>query len=109
MTFGQKVLMSDQPVVRVYLIRHGGTTSTAANLFAGASNPALSDDGRAQVATLGQRLSEVNLAAAYCSDMDRAVETARIVCAGRKIAPVALAALREIDHGHWEGKEHKFV
>src|SRR5439155_5757215 len=45
----------------------------------------------------------------YCSDMRRAIDTATIVVAPHRIAPVAMKELREIDHGHWEGQVHKQV
>jgi broad specificity phosphatase PhoE len=102
--------MTASSSTKVYLVRHGGTTSSAANLFAGSSNPPLSVEGRLQVSKLGLRLSRVDLAAAYCSDKGRAIETATIICTHHpKMHLVQETALREIDHGHWEGKEHTFV
>jgi hypothetical protein len=62
---------------RIYLIRHGATTASSENLFAGAaSNVPLSEEGRAQAARLAARLAEEEITAAYASTLDRAVETA---------------------------------
>ncbi len=101
--------MSSKSITRIYLARHGGTTSSDANRFAGSSNPQLSDAGRAQAAALAERLCDKPITAAYCSDMDRAIATATAVAAPHGITPVPMAALREINHGHWEGQVHKDV
>jgi broad specificity phosphatase PhoE len=94
---------------RIYLVRHGGTTSSDANLFAGASDPELSDAGRAQAAALSKRLAQTSIDFAYCSDMKRAVATADAICAPHHLTPMRLTALREINHGHWEGKSRTEV
>jgi broad specificity phosphatase PhoE len=60
---------------RILLIRHGATTSTADDRFAGSSDVELSDEGRRQIATLSERLAGVAIAAIYCSNLRRAVET----------------------------------
>ena len=101
--------MSSSSITRVYLARHGGTTSSDANRFAGSSNPPLSEAGKAQAAALSERLANTPLAAAYCSDMDRAIETATAVAAPHGIKPVPMSELREISHGHWEGQVHQDV
>jgi probable phosphoglycerate mutase len=109
--------MSDAPgtarrqrVTRVLLVRHGGTVSTVDDKFAGASDVALSDDGRRQIALLGQRLASRRIDAAYCSDLRRAVDTAAAVTNYHPgLTTTALAALREVDHGHWEGRVHADV
>jgi broad specificity phosphatase PhoE len=94
---------------RIFLVRHGGTTSSDANRFAGASDPELSDAGRSQAAALSKRLATTQIDAAYCSDMKRAVATAESICAPHNLTPIRLPALREINHGHWEGQIHKEV
>jgi broad specificity phosphatase PhoE len=94
---------------RVLLVRHAGTTSSDAGLFAGSSDVELSEAGLAQAAHLGQRLAGADIYAAYCSDMRRAVATAQAVCAPHGIAPTATPWLRELDHGHWEGKSREAV
>ena len=88
---------------RILLVRHGATTLTAEDRFAGSSNVHLSDEGQRQVASLAQRLEHESLHAVYCSPLDRTVETARILASphGREI--VVEDGLREIDYGRWEG------
>src|SRR4051812_28783185 len=94
---------------RIYLARHGGTTYSEQDLYAGASDHPLSEDGVAQVRALAKRLQSVRFAAAYCSDKIRAVRTASEICEFHQIKPTVVTALREINHGHWEGQPRKLV
>jgi probable phosphoglycerate mutase len=88
---------------RLLLVRHGATTLSAEDRFAGATDIPLSDDGRAQAAALAERLRDDPISAIYCSPMRRTLETASIIAAPHQLAPISRPALREIDHGHWEG------
>jgi probable phosphoglycerate mutase len=90
-------------VTRLLLIRHGATTLSAEDRFAGAVDVLLSDEGRAQATLLAKRLASVKLAAVYASPLARTVETARLIAAPHDIAPTLTADLREIAHGRWEG------
>ena len=77
--------------------------------FAGSSDVELSEEGLRQVQALGDRLRTMKIDAAYCSPMHRAIRTANAVVQSHGLTPVQLPALREIDHGHWEGIPHKQV
>jgi len=88
---------------RLLLVRHGATTLSAEDRFAGATDIPLSDEGRAQAAALAERLRDDPIDAIYCSPMRRTLETASIVAEPHSLPPVSRPALREIDHGHWEG------
>src|SRR5690348_4228559 len=101
--------MGGNPPTRIFLVRHGATTSTADDRFAGSSDVELSPDGIAMVTKLSQRLAGARIDAAYSSHMRRAVDSAAIVARPHGIVPVARKDLREIDHGHWEGVPHKEV
>ena len=90
-------------------MRHGATTSTADDRFAGSSDVELSPDGIAMLNKLSRRLAGVRIDAAYCSQMHRAIASATIIAKPHGITPVARKDLREIDHGHWEGVPHKEV
>jgi broad specificity phosphatase PhoE len=96
-------------MTKVYLIRHGATVLSKEDRFAGASDVALSDAGIAQAEALGRRLAGEPIAAVYCSDMHRTVHTAQAVATPHGLVPVQVPALREINHGHWEGLVHKEV
>jgi broad specificity phosphatase PhoE len=88
---------------RLLLVRHGATTLSAEDRFAGATDIPLSDEGRAQAAALAEWLRDDPIDAIYCSPMRRTLETASIVAEPHSLPPVSRPALREIDHGHWEG------
>jgi len=94
---------------RVLLVRHGSTVFSAEERFAGSSDVPLSDDGRELARRLCDRLAKVQIDAAYCSDMQRTRDTCAIVLGSRPMVGQSTAALREIDHGSWEGRVHSDV
>jgi len=94
---------------RIFLIRHGATTLTAEDRFAGATNVQLSDEGRQQVQRLAERLSGDTITAVYASPLDRTVETASILAAPHHLPVQKREGLREISHGHWEQLTRKEV
>jgi probable phosphoglycerate mutase len=96
-------------VTRLHLIRHGSTTLSAEDRFAGAIDVPLSDEGKAQASRLGQRLACTKLAALYASPLSRTVETARLIGGPQGLEPRLDAGLREIAHGHWEGLRRQEV
>ncbi len=89
---------------RVYLVRHGATTLSAENRFAGAgaADVPLSDQGREQVRRLAVRLATEPIAAVYASPLTRAVETAHLLAESHGLQVIRQPALREIDHGRWD-------
>lgn len=95
--------MSSQST-RIFLVRHGATTLTAEDRFAGATDVPLSDEGREQARRLALRLSGEPIAAVYASPLGRTAETARIICAPHRLDVQMREGLREISHGHWEQK-----
>ena len=96
-------------VTRLFLVRHGATAATEEDRFAGSTGAELSEEGRRQAASLGERLSPQNIAAVYSSPLSRAVETARIIAGHCRLEPVTRDGLREIGHGHWEGMKRDDV
>ena len=87
---------------RIFLIRHGATTLSAEDRFAGATDVPLSDEGRQQAGRLAERLGDVPVAAVYASPLGRTLETARILAAPHRLEVQQRDGLREISHGHWE-------
>jgi probable phosphoglycerate mutase len=88
---------------RLLLVRHGETTLTAEDRFAGATDVPLGPNGREQAERLAARLTRDPIAAAYCSPLQRTVETAAIVARPHGLDVRTRDGLREINHGHWEG------
>jgi broad specificity phosphatase PhoE len=89
-------------LTRIYLIRHGATTLTAEDRFAGSTDVPLSDGGREQARCLAQRLSGLSVAAVYASPLGRTMETARILAEAHSLEVQPCDGLREISHGQWE-------
>ena len=87
---------------RVYLIRHGATSLSAEDRFAGAIDVDLSDEGRRQAAALAKRLADDHITAIYCSPLKRTTETATLIARPHNLTPIPRDGLREINHGHWE-------
>jgi broad specificity phosphatase PhoE len=96
-------------VTRLYFVRHGATQLTAEDRFSGATGVDLSDEGRAQVRRLAERLADHKIAAIYVSPLGRTVETAQILARPHGLDPTVRDGLREISHGRWEGLTRREV
>ena len=88
---------------RVYLVRHGETSLSAEDRFAGSTDVPLGPNGRVQTERLAARLAASGFAAVYASPLSRTRETAAILAQPHGLDVVTRDGLREIDHGHWEG------
>jgi broad specificity phosphatase PhoE len=90
-------------MTELLLARHGETDWNRDRRIQGHSDTPLNETGRAQARELAEALAEIDLVAAYSSDLSRARETAAIAVAGRGIEVAALPELRERSFGTWEG------
>jgi len=88
---------------QLILIRHGQTVWNSEHRMQGQRNSALSDLGRAQARAVARRLQRESFDYLYSSDLDRAVETARIIAAATGHALRIDARLRERCFGIFEG------
>ena len=88
---------------RMFLIRHGSTTLTAEDRFAGSTDVPLGPDGFKQAERLAARLAGESIAAVYCSPMRRTIDTATVATRSFGLTPVTRDGLREMNHGRWEG------
>ncbi len=94
---------------RLFLVRHGATTTTQEDRFSGSSGTELSERGRWQAERLGQRLAQQTISAVYTSPLSRAIDTARVLAHSCRLDPIIRDGLQEIGHGHWEGKKRDEV
>jgi broad specificity phosphatase PhoE len=94
---------------RIYLVRHGATVLSAEDAFAGETDVELSEEGRSQARSLAARLASEPIAAFYASPMSRTVETARLIAEPHRLEVQPRDGLREISHGHWEGRKRAEV
>lgn len=86
------------------LIRHAAHVHLDRLLSGRLPGVALSDDGRAQAARLGERLAGERIDRIVCSPLDRTCETADAIAAACGCAAERLGDLIEIDMGEWTGR-----
>lgn len=92
-------------VARLVLVRHGETDYNHDGRWQGSgSDPPLNDRGREQARRLALDLARVAFESLYASDLERAIESARIIGEPHGLRPRVFEGLREMSHGAWEGK-----
>ncbi|MBA4393643.1 MAG: alpha-ribazole phosphatase [Desulfobacca sp.] len=89
---------------RLFLVRHGEVVRHGQKTFLGFTDLGLSNRGKRQIQALAEYLKGVSLDQAYASDLIRAMDSARSICQGRSIQPLALPGFREMNMGDWDGK-----
>jgi alpha-ribazole phosphatase len=85
---------------RIHLIRHG---EVACQCYNGHFDVALTPRGVEQYHDLKPRLEPGRITACYTSDLSRTVQGGEILGGHLGVEPVALAELRELNCGAWEG------
>lgn len=90
-------------MVELWLVRHGQTDWNLDKRYQGQTDIPLNAAGLSQAYELGHTLAGTAFDAIFCSDLQRARQTAQIL-AGQLNAPVYEdARLREAHFGEWEG------
>ena len=89
----------------LFLIRHALTPQTGDKLSGWTPGLSLSDEGRAQVQRLVERLKPVTLDAVYASPLERCVETAKPVASSKGLRVRVRDALGEVRYGDWTGRK----
>ncbi len=87
----------------LYFLRHGQTAASRANVFCGALDPELTEDGLAMAQAFADAYKQHRWAAVYASPMKRTLATAKPLCDALGIQPQARDGLKEINYGKWEG------
>ncbi len=88
----------------LYLVRHGETVDNARQIMQGQTQGELNEQGVAQAKALRDRLKDTTIDAFVSSDLNRAVQTARILAAPRRKTVVETPLLRERDWGDFTGE-----
>ncbi|MDQ4005142.1 MAG: MSMEG_4193 family putative phosphomutase [Actinomycetota bacterium] len=88
----------------ILLVRHAVTDVTGKRLYGRTGGISLSETGRAQADRLAERLSVVPLDAVYSSPLERCMETATAIAAGRDVPVQTDEGILEIDYGTWTGR-----
>jgi broad specificity phosphatase PhoE len=91
------------PATRLFLIRHGEVEVRYHRVFGGRIDMDLSPRGHEQARALAEHLRGRHLHAIYVSPLKRAQLTVAPLAEHRKIRPVTLPDLREVDFGDWTG------
>ncbi|MCT9078633.1 histidine phosphatase family protein [Streptomyces fulvoviolaceus] len=86
------------------LARHGQTVWHTENRYAGVSDVALTDEGRAQAEALGRWAATHQVDAIWTSTVSRAIATADPACRALGLTPHREPDLRECDFGVVEGR-----
>jgi len=94
---------NDPRATDVILVRHGETDWNRNGRCQGLAETSLNASGVAQAKRVFDALLSTELDAAYTSPLRRARETARIVLTGRRLAPIPMYELREIDYWRLTG------
>ncbi|CAA9292070.1 MAG: Phosphoglycerate mutase family protein, partial [uncultured Corynebacteriales bacterium] len=89
----------------VLLVRHGLTAMTGPVLAGHTPGLHLDDRGRAQAAAVAARLAPVPLAAVVTSPLERCVDTAGAILAGRALTAEVEPRLVEVRYGDWTGRK----
>jgi probable phosphoglycerate mutase len=91
--------------LRLLLVRHGETEWNRVSRFQGGIDVPLNDNGRQQAQMASEFLKDVQIDFAISSPMLRPKETAEIILKSHPSVNLELQeALKEINHGLWEGK-----
>lgn len=88
---------------RLLVLRHGRTSWNATGRIQGQLDPPLDELGRAQAALAARTVAAFGPAAIVSSDLQRALDGARLLGAETGLPVVSDARLREIDVGTWQG------
>lgn len=90
--------------LRLFLLRHGQTAMSRANVFCGRGlDPALTDEGVAMAHAFAAAYADDQWTAVYSSPLTRAVTTAAPLAAARQLTIERRDELAEIDYGEWDG------
>lgn len=88
---------------RLLLVRHAETDESAQGRCYGRLDVPLSPLGLRRAGKIAEALAGVRLDAVYASPLARALDTARPLALARRLEPIVLDALAELDFGELEG------
>jgi alpha-ribazole phosphatase len=88
---------------KLFLVRHGETIWNKELKYQGHSDTPLSEEGLRQAELVAGRLAGEKIDAVYASDLSRAMITAATIAGRHGLQVDAMADLREIKFGQWEG------
>jgi broad specificity phosphatase PhoE len=90
-----------QPTCTLLLVRHAHCAM--AGRFCGLADPPLSDEGRAQLPALAEKIAQYPVTQIFSSDRERAKATAYFLAEQLHLTVQVMPELRELSFGEWEG------
>ncbi len=96
-------------LMRIYLVRHGETEWNRRGRIQGWEDVPLSREGIRQAYELQNKLKDIELHAAYSSDLSRAIQTAEIIVEPHKIPVTPLWYFREAKRGLLNGLTYRQI
>ena len=94
--------------MKIYFVAHATTTDNEAEISSGWKDVELSKLGIQQAKELGERFKDIKIDLICCSDLKRAIDTAKIAFED-KIPVISDKRLRELDYGDFNGKPSEIV
>ncbi len=91
------------PPLRLFLVRHGETSSNREMRYLGSRDEPLTENGQRQAESLASALASFPLAAVYASPLLRTARTGERIAARLGVPLVTEPRLREQCFGDWEG------
>ncbi len=95
--------------MQLFLVRHGETESNKQKRYQGWMESPLSKQGLKQAEKAGLFLGGKDIDGVFCSDLKRAIHTARVIGSFCGLEPEATPLLREIHFGRWEGLTYEEI
>lgn len=93
--------------MRLWLVRHGETYANVAGVFCGHAPAILTARGIEQARTLNTLLRDITFDRIFCSELERAQHTARLVLADTEVPVETTPLLNEMFFGDWEMRHHR--
>ena len=88
----------------LYLVRHGETVDNVRQIMQGQTQGQLTENGVCQAEKVRDDLSSIPFDAIISSDLQRAVDTARVIAVPRGLDVIQTPLLRERDWGGFTGR-----
>ncbi|MBQ8425028.1 MAG: histidine phosphatase family protein [Clostridia bacterium] len=95
--------------IQIKYFVHGTTTDNEEKKASGWNEVKLSEKGINQAKTLSETIKNEHFDIVFCSDLERAVQSASIDFANRGIEIIKDSRLRECNYGKLNGKDNKLV
>jgi broad specificity phosphatase PhoE len=98
------VLESEVCMAVVILVRHGQTDENVSGKISGQGDAPLNASGREQAQLVATVLMPLGVTHLFASPVARARQTAEVLAQHLQLPIEAVADLREVEYGEWEGK-----